>query len=98
MSTFIRNWEELANIPNESSTHILEVDMRMGHAHLLCKNPKPIKKKLSYKRQAYYLDHYLSTHTFYGSCYKESEKILHICGFDVKLANWDDPNFNSKED
>ena len=34
-------------------------------------------------------DVYLSTHTFYGLEYKHSTKILHACGFDVEIDNWD---------
>jgi hypothetical protein len=34
--------------------------------------------------------HYLSTHTFYGSTYEYSTKLLQSCGFNVQLANWDE--------
>lgn len=89
MSQLIRDWKELSEIPNESKTHILNVDVEDGCAWLIAKNPKRYKKKLSYMRQAPNLDHYLSTHTFYGSQYKQSTKILRVCGFDVKIDNWD---------
>ena len=89
MSQLIRDWEELSKIPNESKTHILEVDVESCCAWLKAKNPKRYKKKLSYMRQAHNLDHYLSTHTFYGSQYKWSTKILRVCGFDVEIDNWD---------
>lgn len=85
----IRDWEELSKIPNESSTHILTVDVEMGNGWLKAKNPKPYKPKLSYMRQVQHLDIYLSTHTFYGSQYKQSTKILKACGFDVEIDNWD---------
>ena len=85
----IKDWEELSKIPNESSTHILEVDVEMGNAWLIAKKPKRYTRKLSYMRQVHHLDIYLSTHTFYGSQYKWSTKILRACGFNVELDNWD---------
>lgn len=89
MSQLIRDWKELSRILNESSTHILEVDTEMCCGWLKAKNPKPHNKKLSYMRQATHLDHYLSTHTFYGQNHKWITKILRVCGFDVELVNWD---------
>ena len=85
----IKNWEELSRIPNESKTHILEVDVPGCHGFLKAKDPKPYKKKLSFMRQVQHLDIYLSTHTFYGQKYKHCTKILRACGFDVELDNWD---------
>lgn len=89
MAKLIRNWKELSEIPNESSTHILEVNLEMCSGHLWAKNRKPYKRKLSYMRQIHHLDVYLSTHTFYGSQHKRSTKLLKACGFDVEIANWD---------
>ena len=85
----IKNWEELSKIPNESATHILVVDVKRCNGHLYAKNPKPIKKNLSYMRQIQHLNVYLSTHTFYGKNYKHSSKILRACGFNVDIDNWD---------
>lgn len=86
---YIKNWEELSKIPNESTTHILKVDLDSCNAWLISKDPKPYKSKLSFMRQIKHQDVYLSTHTFYGHEYKHSSKILRVCGFDVELANWD---------
>lgn len=97
MSQLIRDWEELSKIPNESATHILEVDTEMGCGWLKAKNPKPWNRKLSYMRQALHIDHYLSTHTFYGSQYKWSTKILRVCGFDVEIDNWDKEEGGNKD-
>ena len=85
----ITDWDELSKIPNESPTHILEVDTEMGSGWLRAKYPKPMKKGLSFMRQIKHMDVYLSTHTFYGNQYKESTKILKACGFDVEIDNWD---------
>lgn len=85
----IKNWEELSKIPNESATHILEVNVEGGNAWLWSKFPLPNKRKLSFMRQIKHKDVYLSTHSFYGSSYKSSTKILKACGFDVELDNWD---------
>jgi len=89
MSQLIRNWEELSKIPSESATHILEVDVESCCGWLIAKNPKPYKRKYNYMRQAHHLDHYLSTHTFYGHQHKFSTKLLRVCGFDVEIYNWD---------
>ena len=89
MSTFISDWEDLSKIQSESSTHILEVNIKEGSAWLIAKKPKPYNEKYNYMRQAPHLDHYLSTHTFYENQYKRSTKLLKVCGFDVKLDNWD---------
>ena len=89
MAKLIRNWKELSKIPNESSTHVLVVDVEMGSGHLYAKNRKPYKRRLSYMRQVHYRDVYLSTHTFYGHQHKHSTKLLKACGFDVEIDNWD---------
>ena len=86
---YIRNWEELSKIPNESSTHILKVEVENCCGWLKAKNPTPYTDKLSYMRQVPYQDHYLSTHSFYGKNYKSTSKLLHACGFYVNLDNWD---------
>ena len=85
----IKNWEELSKIPNESKTHILKVDVKGCCGWLIAKDPKPYKKKLSYMRNLPHIGAYLSTHTFYGSNYKRSTKLLKACGFDVEIDNWD---------
>lgn len=89
MSIFIRDWDDLAALPNESPTHILEVDKERCCAWLHAKNRKDYSYKKSYMRQIQHLDVYLSTHTFYGTEYKHSQKILRACGFDVEINNWD---------
>ena len=86
----IHDWKELASIPKESPTHILEVNLEMCNGHLLAKKSKPYKKNLSYMRQAITQDHYLSTHTFYTkSNVAYASKILRVCGFNVELISWD---------
>lgn len=90
MSKLIHDWKELSEIPKESKTHTLEVDINGGCGYLHAKNVKPYKDSLSYMRQLPHLDVYLSTHTFYGRNYEHSTKLLKACGFDVELANWDE--------
>ena len=58
----------------KSETHELVIDEYRGH---ICD-----KKTGDYC-------HYLSTHTFYGSQYKNSTEILQECGFNVIIDNWD---------
>ena len=87
MSRFIKDWDELRQIPNESETHILEVGE--CNAYLKAKDRYPYNNKIDYMEQIKHLDVYLSTHTFYGCSYEHSTKVLQTCGFDVELANWD---------
>lgn len=87
MAKLIKDWKELAQIPNESDTHILEVND--CNAWLTAKKEEPYNEEVEYLDQVKHLDVYLSTHTFYGSTYENSTKILQACGFDVELANWD---------
>lgn len=89
MSTFIRDWEELSKIPNESETHILEIEHHCGCGWLKAKNKKDYDETKEYMDQVQNLDIYLSTHTFYGRNYKHSTEVLKACGFDVELDNWD---------
>lgn len=76
----IESWEELSK--EKSPTHILKINLDGCNGWI---EPKEPKDENSY--EGYY---YLSTHTFYGSQYKQSTKILQSCGFNVKLANWDE--------
>jgi len=88
MSRYIKDWDELRRIPNESGTHILKVGECNGW--LYSKNKLPYNENADYLKQVPNLHIYLSTHTFYGSNYQYSTKILKACGFDVELANWDE--------
>lgn len=83
----IKDWDELKSIPKESKTHILEIDDCSGH--LTCKNPRRFKREKSYSNQVIYLDHYLTTHTFYGLNFARSTKLLQKCGFNIIIDNWD---------
>lgn len=76
---FVRHWRDLAEVP-ESETHRLEISIQRCNGWI------------KDKRDPDEMGHYLSTHTFYGSTYKESERILRECGFNVTLANWDISN------
>lgn len=85
----VKNWEELSKIPNESETHILEVNLKNQNGHLYAKDKKDYNPDLDYISQIKHLDVYLSTHTFYGKDYKHSTEIMKACGFDVEIDNWD---------
>ena len=76
MAQLISTWEELAELPPESETHVLRVGDCNGWIHRKGAN-------------IHEFGHYLSTHTFYGSEYKRSTAILQSCGFDVEIDNWD---------
>lgn len=87
MKKFIKDWDELKQIPQESKTHTLEIGD--CNAWLYAKDERPYNRKINYLAQVKHQDVYLSTHTFYGNNYRQSTKILQACGFDVELANWD---------
>lgn len=69
----IAGWEELAL--EVSRTHRLEIDLEGGNGWVIPNEPGK--------------EHYLHTHTFYGTGYLEQTKMLQDCGFYVVLANWD---------
>ena len=48
MRVLVKNWEELAKIPNESSTHRLEIDAKKYYGWIVSKDPKPYKGNLSF--------------------------------------------------
>ena len=74
----ISTWEELAE--ETSPTHFLEINIKGCNGMIF-----PKEDKLNYWDDVYYL----STHTFYGSQYKESTRVLQSFGFNVEIANWD---------
>jgi hypothetical protein len=74
--TLIPDWEALSKVP-PSPTHYLEIEVEHcnGWIHAYSEPDR--------------LGRYLSTHTFYGSNYRRSTRLLRSCGFNVRLANWD---------
>lgn len=78
----ISTWAELKDC--ESETHILDIDLDMCSGWIRPKNSH--EDQLNYFKN----NHYLSTHTFYGSSYQQSTKVLQDFGFNVQLANWDE--------
>ena len=74
----IANWIELAQVP-DSEKYSLDITPEDGNGWIREKE-KPDK-----------CGEYLSTHTFYGNTHEYSTKLLQSCGFDVVLANWDEP-------
>ena len=75
----ISTWEELEGL--ESDTHRLEIDLDMGSGEIL--------RKSDNEDEAYQDYYYLSTHTFYGSQYKQSNNALQRRGFNIELESWD---------
>lgn len=86
----IKNWKELSQVPlnhkykiivNDCCGWIVPIcDVPNHHDYICCCT----------NEDDYYNNHvYLSTHTFYGSQYKYSTKILQEHGFDVEIDNWD---------
>lgn len=77
MAKFIRDWTGLVGL--ESEHYKLKIDTEIGCGWIVPKTKTDEINK------------YLSTHTFYGSCYKEYTKLLQNYGFDIELDNWDKP-------
>lgn len=98
MTKLIKNWEELAKVPaNDKYQIVVDLDMCSGWIIPITDDPLPsyigsfechCEKGMSVHD---YCEHhvYLGTHTFYGSLYKYSTKILQEHGFDIKIDNWD---------
>jgi hypothetical protein len=84
MAKLIKTWEELDGL--ESENYKIEVDLDLYGGWIL---PK-VETEETLNRENYWKHHiYLTTHTFYGSNYKNSTEILQEHGFDVELDNWD---------
>lgn len=83
LDRLVRHWADLAALP-ESKTHKLEINVEGCHGWI------------HDKRTHDFCAHYLSTHTFYGSQHEHSTKLLRKCGFNVTVANWDEPNEQSE--
>ena len=88
----IKNWKELSEIPPNNKYRIIIkdccgwivpiCDIPNNHDYICCCNDD--------NEENYYDNHvYLSTHTFYGSQYEYSTKVLQEHGFDVEIDNWD---------
>lgn len=82
MPKLIKTWDELVGL--ESENYKIVVELRGG-----CGWIRP-KVETEETKENYFNHHaYLSTHTFYGSQYKQSTKTLQKFGFDVEIDNWD---------
>jgi hypothetical protein len=78
MTKLIKNWDELKKVPANDRFKIV-VDDCCGWIKPV--NDEDIEIGVNYE--------YLSTHTFYGSSYKQYTKLLQKYGFNVELDNWD---------
>lgn len=92
MTKLIKNWQELSKVPANDKYKIIVCNY-CGWIVPICDVPDDNDftcncPEMSTKE--YYEEHiYLSTHTFYGSNYKYSTKILQEHGFDIEIDNWD---------
>ena len=84
MPKLIRNWKELFALPPNDKYRI--VQDKDGYP---CGWIMPIVETEETEKNWYKHHRYLSTHTFYGSTYEYSTKILQQFGFDVEIDNWD---------
>ena len=102
MTKLIRNWKELSKVPaNDKYRIIIDLEMCSGWIVPVCDefdeendfkcNCKDKRKLTLLEFDQNFYDHhvYLSTHTFYGSNYEYSTKLLQEHGFDIEIDNWD---------
>lgn len=97
MSKLIKNWEELSQVPANDKYQIVIGDCCGWIIPVWDEKDEDDSNdfKCHCERKSKYdldfFDHhvYLSTHTFYGSNYKKSTKVLQEHGFDVEIDNWD---------
>jgi hypothetical protein len=82
MAKFIKDWNDLVGL--ESENYKLEIDTDMGNGRIV---PKVETEETLRDYGKHHM--YLSTHTFYGSSYKDYTEVLQSFGFDVELNNWD---------
>ena len=82
----VRHWGDLAKV-GDSETHTLEIGEHNGWIN--AKDKRRYDDSRPHDEQIAHLNHYLSTHTFYGSKFEYSTKLLQDCGFNVVCANWD---------
>lgn len=82
MSKLIKNWDELFECESEKYKIEPYCDGCSGWI---------VPKVETDETERDWFDHhvYLSTHTFYGSSYKDSTQLLQKFGFDVEIDNWD---------
>lgn len=98
MTKLIKNWEELSEVPaNDRCRIVVDREMCSGWIVPVWDDPGDGDddficncQRLNKKNSDYFKDHvYLSTHTFYGSQYQYSTRVLQEHGFDVEIDNWD---------
>lgn len=82
MAKFIKDWKDLVGL--ESEHYKLEINVDGGNGWIV---PKVETEETD--EEFFENNYYLSTHTFYGSHYKNSTRVLQKFGFDVELDNWD---------
>lgn len=97
MTKLIKTWEELSKVPANDKYQIV-VNRKMCSGYIIPVCDEPIENGNSFECNCTddmdtkdWLDRhvYLSTHTFYGSNYKYSTKLLQEHGFDIEIDNWD---------
>lgn len=90
---YVKNWEDLrTKVPRESETHILVIGEYNAWLEVKEKYKKEFKRGcgVPFLDRFPHINHYFSTHTFYGSTHAESTLIAQKCGFNIVFANWDE--------
>lgn len=82
MTQLINNWEDLGKC--ESKNYKIELEDSGVCGWIVPKHETEETENNWFEHHCY-----LSTHTFYGHQYMESNKLLRRYGFKVKLVSWD---------
>lgn len=83
MAKYVKNWKELVQVSSNDNKYKIVLE-ESGYSGWI----EPVKETEETYKDYFKHHKYLSTHTFYGSMYKESTELLQKYGFDVELANW----------
>lgn len=95
MTKLIKTWEELSKLRNNEYHIAFDSECYNGWIIPITDNPTNNRGDFEChcqgeKKEDFFKYHvYLSTHTFYGSQYEYSTKVLQEHGFDVEIDNWD---------
>lgn len=84
MPKLINNWDDLGKQKSKDGKYKIQIE-ESGYCGWIV----PVEETEETKKDYFKHHQYLSTHTFYGSTYKESTKKLQDYGFDVEIETWD---------
>ena len=82
MKQLVNNWRDLSKC--ESSKYRIVLEDNKCSAWI-----EPKKETIETKENYFEHHQYLSTHSFYGDTYRDTNNLLKKFGFDVEVVSWD---------